>query len=136
MREAAFIPQWGESSQLNAALSLSSLPRFHMECLVLDQVLKKHKMMAQKAHKEVKSSTCFPEDLVWFLAPSWPLTNVRNSNYKGYETLFWHLLEPGIHMVYLNICGPYIYIHKIKIEQTLKSFKVQHNSGSLSHTRK
>lgn len=87
-----------------------------MECLVLDQVLKKHKMMAQKADKEVKSSACFPEDLVWFLAPSWLLTNVRNSNYMGYDTLFCHLQAPGIHMVYLNICGPYIYIHKIKIK--------------------
>lgn len=51
---------------------------------------------------------------VQFPAPTYQLTTVYNTNYRGSDTLFWPPEVPGMHMVQRHTCVQKLITHKIK----------------------
>lgn len=68
---------------------------------------------------EVREWAAFPEISAWFLALTWWLTTLSNSNYRG----MWHSLlasmDPGIHVVHRHTSKQNIQAHIIKKITTL-----------------
>lgn len=64
--------------------------------------------------QRISARAAFPEIRVWFLALTWWLTTLCNSNYRG----MWHSLlasmDPGIHVAYRHTSKQNIRVHKIK----------------------